>query len=112
MPINIVRIHEVGDCVVQAIDDLNAKLWAANQRGHFVEMPEEMQFQMLVVKEWEVLESTDRQITVTTDNQGGFSTETQTSTGADITAGTDERRSESNNRHVQNTDSTQDNYGS
>ena len=106
MPINIVRIEEVGDCVQQVLDDLNAKLWAMNQRGHFVEMPEELKFEMLVVKEWEALESTDKEITSSTENQGGFSTETQRSGGTDITSSSEDRRSDGANSHTENGDST------
>lgn len=106
MPINIVRIEEIGDCVQQVLDDLNAKCWAMNQRGHFVEMPEELKFDMLVVKEWEALESTDRETSIGSETQGGFSTEATRSGGTDISSSTEDRRSDGANSHTENGDST------
>lgn len=90
---NIVRIEQVGDCVQQVVDDLNAKLWAMNQRGHFIEMPEEIGFEMIVLKEWEALESSDRELSESTETQGGFTAETQKSSGSDSQTGNDTKSS-------------------
>lgn len=96
---HIVRIEEIGTCVRQVIESLNAEAYLMNQRGFFVELPEEIQFEMLVVKEWEALESTDREISEGTEIQGGFSTENSQSTGGDSQTSSETKNSRATNIH-------------
>lgn len=103
---HLVRIHEVGECVQQVLDDLNAKFWAMNQRGHFIEMPEEVAFEMVVLKEFEALTSTDREVSEGTETQGGFSTETATTNGSDSQEGTETKESRATNIHNNSGSST------
>lgn len=97
---HVVRISEVGDCVQQVIDDLNAKLWAMNQRGHFIEMPEELTFDMVVLKEFEALTSTDTEISEGTEIQGGYSTESQKSSQSGTERSDETRKTDDRNSHV------------
>jgi hypothetical protein len=103
---HLVRISEVGDCVQQVIDDLNAKFWAMNQRGHFVEMPEELAFEMVVLKEFEAFTSTDTEISDGTEKQSGFTVEQSKSSGSDSQNSTDTKSSRTTNIHNNSGSST------
>ena len=98
---HLVRINEVGDCVQQVIDDLNAKLWVMNNRGHFVEMPEEITFQMVVLKEFEAYTSTDMETSKGSELAGGYSTEQGTTNNNSNEKGSDSKSSNSQTIHTE-----------
>lgn len=101
MPVYIVRSNEVGLCVKNAIKSLNADLWEMNERhGYSLEMPETMKFDMVVVQEWEALESSDKQVAITSEIQGGFQTETQKSSENSTERSDENRKTEDRNSHV------------
>jgi len=122
--INIVNENQIGECVANAIIDLNDRLWKLKERGLDVEMPEKMDFQMIVVKSggWQALEvvgtekgTTEEKGTAiengkSTEKQGGSTTENQTSDSVDTTVSSDTSATDSANSHTQNSTSVQDNY--
>lgn len=122
--INIVHENQVGECVANAITDLNDRLWKLKERGFDVEMPEKMDFQMIVVKSggWQALEvvgtekgTTNEKGTATengksTEKQGGSTTENQTSDSVDTTISSEKGSTDAANSHAQNSTSVQDNY--
>lgn len=110
MPVYIVRSNEVGQCVQEAIDDLNLRLWEMNQRGHSLEMPKTMKFDMVVVKEWEAIQSTDKQESITSEIQGGFETDMKKTNEASTQATTDTRRTLDRNAHEEKGSDTQEFY--
>lgn len=130
--INIVNENQIGECVANAITDLNDRLWKLKERGFDVEMPEKMDFQMIVVKSggWQALEvvgtekgttketggttetGTSKEITKGTDNgstiekQGGFQTESSNGVSSDTQNSTDKKVSRGENEHAQNSEET------
>jgi hypothetical protein len=122
--INIVNENQIGECVANAITDLNDRLWKLKERGFDVEMPEKMDFQMIVVKSggWQALEvvgtekgTTNEKGTAiengkSTEKQGGSTTENQTSDSADTTISSEKGSTDAANSHTQNSTSVQDNY--
>jgi hypothetical protein len=96
----IVRSNEIGKCVRKVIADLNAELWELNKLGPYgAEMPQELKFDMIVVEDWEALESTDKKLSITSEIQGGFQTETRTGSTTTTDAGTDAKYSRGTNVH-------------
>ena len=96
---HVVRISEVGKHVREVIENLNADLWEMNQRGHFIEMPDEISFEMVVLKEFEALTSTDTEISEGSETQGGYSTENSKTTGSERHEASETKRSNANNSH-------------
>ena len=110
MPVYIVRANEVGQCVQEVVDDLNLRLWEMNQRGHSLEMPKTMKFDMVVVKEWEAIQSTDKQESITSEIQGGFQTETKKSNDSGTQKSNDSKQSLDRNSHGEKGSDTQEFY--
>ena len=79
----VVKIEYVGKYVSEVIQNLNASLFEMTKLGFFVEMPEELTFEMVVLKEFEALTSTDKEISK------GSGTQTGTTKDEDITTSTD-----------------------
>lgn len=98
---NLVKIEQVGDCVQRVIDDLNKKLWQMNQRGHYVEMPEEMAFDMNVLVEFEALISTEQEISENTQTDGGFSIQRDKTGSAEINNNGESRKTDDRNAHLE-----------
>lgn len=110
MPVYIVRTGEIGQCVQETIDDLNLRLWEMNQRGHSLEMPKKMQFDMIVVKEWEAIQSTDRNEAITSEIHGGFQTESRKSDDRGSQSSNDTKQSRDTNSHGEKGSDTQEFY--
>lgn len=128
--INIVRIEEIPECIERTLQGIRDGLVNARKNGILAEWPEKVDFQMIVVKDWQALEVNSTESGVTTEKgvtaekgkttevgtitdkgttiekQGGFSTELQTSGGTDRQTGTETRRTDGANSHVENGDST------
>lgn len=77
---NIVRINEIDQCVAKALDGIRLGVLAARKSGLQVEMPDEVAFDMIVVKDWQVLEATSKENGLSNETQGGGTTETSTET--------------------------------
>lgn len=127
---NIVRIDEIPECIERTLQGIRDGLINARKNGILAEWPEKVDFQMTVVKDWQVLDvnssesgetveagdttekgkTTEEGITTdkgtTIEKLGGFSTELQTSGGTDRQTGTETRRTDGANSHVENGDST------
>jgi hypothetical protein len=110
MPINIVRMEDIPACVQETLAGIRDGLLAARAKGILAEYPDFVDFEMLVVKQWEALESSDREVGETTEIQGGFSTEERKNIGSDKQTSQEIRGSEGNNRHIQNTEQETLNY--
>lgn len=129
--IDVVRIEQLDQVVALAIQKVYSAVEIARKAGNTqVELPAKLDFQMNVVVEWQALEvsssengetvedgeTTEKGKTVekgtitdkgtTIEKQGGFSTELQTSGGTDRQTGTETRRTDGANSHVENGDST------
>ncbi len=99
---NIVRIEELDACVAETLLAIQRGVAKARAEGGIiVDLPQEVQFSALVVREWQALETSGGQFSETTEHQGGGSTETVkgTETGEQTSQGT-ETRSETGSREV------------
>lgn len=115
---NIVRIDEIDQCVSQTLDGIRRGVLAARKAGIQSEMPEEVAFDMIVVKDWQVLEAIGKESGISSESQGGGTTETSTendlrtgkevsvrteeskTTDTDTKTGTETSKSLANNTHV------------
>jgi hypothetical protein len=130
--IDVVRIEQLDQVVALAIQKVCSAVEIARKNGIQAELPGKLDFQMTVIAPdgWQSLEvnshengetvedgeTTEKGKTVekgtisdkgtTIEKQGGFSTEIQTSGGTDRQTGTETRRTEGANSHVENGDST------
>lgn len=95
----VVKIEDVGKYVSEVIQNLNAELFEMTKRGFFVEMPEELTFDMVVLKEFEALTSTDKETSKGNGTQTGTTKEEDSSTTIDH-GGSEVRVSKGENHHL------------
>jgi hypothetical protein len=77
MPIiNIVTIGEIEECVNRALQGIRDGVAAARKAGVSAMMPEELQFDMVVIKDWQKLEILTNESGSNSETQGGSTTET------------------------------------
>lgn len=127
---NIVRIEEIGECVNRTLQEIRNGVAESRKAGIQAELPEKVEFTMIVVKDWQALEVSSSETGKTTEDgattevgsttekgtttdkgttiekQGGFSQETQTTGGTDRQTGSETRSTNGANSHVGNTDET------
>lgn len=104
---NIVRISEIGECVAAAIYQIREGVLAARAAGIEVELPEKVDFTMLVAKEVngvstvssETQKSTEIQGGAITETQGGATTDIAQESGSENRSQTETSRKEANNAH-------------
>lgn len=75
---NIVRIEELSDFVNATLTEINRGVAAARADGLVCDLPKEVQFSVLVVKEFQALELQGAVVSESVETQGGGSTETST----------------------------------
>lgn len=75
---NIVRIEELADFVAATLTELNRGVGEARAAGLVCDLPKEVQFSVLVVKEFQALELQGAMVSESIETQGGGSTETST----------------------------------
>lgn len=112
MPITeIVRIDEIDACVERTILGIRDGLVKLREKGITAEYPEKVDFQMLVVKEFNALQievGAEKSVQAQTENS--TATERQQTAGSDTSFDTESGRTDAANSHTQNTDSQQDTY--
>jgi len=96
---NIVRIDEISECVERTIAGVREGVAAARRAGIQVELPAEITFEMIVIKDFQLLEVETSENGTTQEIQGGESRETRVTTGEEDQNRTDTTtRDESTNR--------------
>jgi hypothetical protein len=81
MPIqNIVLISEIDACVAETLDRIRQGVAAARKAGLNCELPESVEFSMVVVKDWQRLEMSSDESGNTTENRKGSSQDTDSGT--------------------------------
>jgi len=73
--INIIRIDEIAECVNRTLAGIRDGLLQARDSGIMAEWPEKVDFQMVVVKDWQLLEMASGETSATEETQGGFTAE-------------------------------------
>ena len=76
---NIVRIEELSDFVAATLTEINRGVSAARAEGLLCDLPKEVQFTVLVVKEFQALELKGATISESETEEGGGSLEIATS---------------------------------
>lgn len=99
---NIVRIEEISECVNRTIQGIRDGVSEAMKSGITASLPEKVDFTMIVVKDWQILDHSSTDSSMTTEKQGGFSAETLKSTASDNQSAKETRGSTSEDSHVQN----------
>jgi hypothetical protein len=107
---NIVRVSELDAFIAETIKKVNDGVAKARTAGVLAELPKEIQFDVILIREWEALQITGGEEGETTENQGGYQTETNKSGSSKTSSGTEDRTSQGENHHTQNTDSQQETY--
>ncbi len=80
--IHIVRIDEIAECVDRTLTGIRDGLLLARRNGIIARWPEKVDFQMTVVKDWQVLDMSSVEESSTKETQGGTTSEVST-TGID-----------------------------
>jgi hypothetical protein len=73
--INIVRIDEIAECVNRTLVGIRDGLLQARETGILARWPEKVDFQMVVVKDWQLLEMASGETSSTNETQGGSTAE-------------------------------------
>lgn len=73
---NIVRISEIQDVVNRTLLGIREGVASARQAGLMAELPDKVDFQMVVIDKWQELEAVSEQDTTGQESQGGSTTET------------------------------------
>lgn len=127
---NIVRLDEIEECVARALKGINDGVNQARQQGLNAELPKEVQFTMVVVKDWQELEvqggergeqieiqgggskettnatSTEKQITDRVENQKDERKQTESQSRTEESTRTESGQQASNNAHNQDSKTT------
>lgn len=106
-----VRMEDIPQVVSDTLIGVRDGLLRAREQGIIAEWPKTVDFNMTVIKDFELLESQDAQVTESLEKQGGFQTQTEKSGGTDTKAVTSTSTKTGSHSHVQNGDSEQRNYG-
>lgn len=104
---NVVPIEQLDSFIEEVIAKVNAGAWAARQKGVAANLPEAIQFQVTVVKQWQVesLAATVERLSTQSEHQGGTTRETQTGSQTE-TASNNEQSNQNDggtNTHKQTT---------
>lgn len=75
---NVVRIEELPEVVEKTLLGIRDGLAAARKHGLHVELPDYVDFQVVVIDKWQALTMEGGQTTVSVEEQGGGTTETST----------------------------------
>jgi hypothetical protein len=75
---NIVNLEEIETCVARALQGLRDGVAAARKAGVSAMMPDEVEFRMTVIKDWQKLEIVTNESGSNNETQGGSTTETTT----------------------------------
>lgn len=115
---NVVRISEVDECISRTLEGIRLGVLAARKSGLDAQMPDEVAIDMVIIKDWQVLEVVSKETGTNSESQGGGTTETTTenetrtgkevgkrvedskTTDNDTKTGTETSSSLANNEHV------------
>lgn len=75
---NIVNIEEIESCVARSLQAIRDGVAAARKAGVSAMMPDEVEFRMTVIKDWQKLEIVTNESDSNSETQGGSTTETTT----------------------------------
>jgi hypothetical protein len=98
----VVRIEEIPDCIERTLKAINAGVLAANAAGLMTEMPTEVPFKMVVIKDWQALESESIQTGSSDEIQGGTTKETAEKDDRATSSKSGAGRKDNRNSHVGN----------
>lgn len=76
---NIVRIEELADFVSATLTEINRGVSAARAAGTLCDLPKEVQFSVVLVKEFQAIELQGAVVSESVEEQGGGTSETATS---------------------------------
>lgn len=106
---NIVRLSELDQFVADTIDKVIGGVTKARALGHQAELPQKIDFQVIVIKDWQALDIVAGESAQTEETQGGGSTETSTSKGKEDSQrneGSTTKESRSGSETTDSTDKT------
>lgn len=97
--INIVRIDEISDCISRTIAGIRDGVATAIAAGVQAELPEKVDFNMIVIKDWQVLAHESSETGETIEAQGGKTTEKSGGTQSETRKATEQSEMIGENAH-------------